>query len=82
MIIDFYKSLDQVLGLLRQRGRVIYRALKRQFNPNINPVPAVDILVDFTGIFPVPESFRRWAIILLVPLLPMFRVRGQPRQQR
>jgi len=29
--MDFYSVLDQVLALLRQRGRVSYRALKRQF---------------------------------------------------
>src|SRR5262249_49219040 len=31
-IMDFYAVLDQVLALLRQRGRVSYRALKRQFD--------------------------------------------------
>jgi class 3 adenylate cyclase len=30
--MDFYAVLDQVLASLRQRGRVSYRALKRQFN--------------------------------------------------
>jgi class 3 adenylate cyclase len=30
--MDFYAVLDQILGLLRQRGRVSYRALKRQFD--------------------------------------------------
>jgi hypothetical protein len=30
--MDFYAVLDQVLSLLRQRGRVTYRALKRQFH--------------------------------------------------
>src|SRR5262245_26188035 len=29
--MDFYAVLDQVLALLRQRGRVTYNALKRQF---------------------------------------------------
>src|SRR5262249_36592695 len=29
--MDFYSVLDQVLELLRQRGRVTYNALKRQF---------------------------------------------------
>ena len=29
--MDFYEVLDQVLELLRQRGRVSYQALKRQF---------------------------------------------------
>ena len=29
--MDFYELLDQVLDLLRQRGRVSYQALKRQF---------------------------------------------------
>ena len=31
-MMDFYMLLDQVLELLRQRGRMTYRALKRQFN--------------------------------------------------
>jgi hypothetical protein len=30
--MDFYAVLDQVLALLRQHGRVSYRALKRQFD--------------------------------------------------
>ena len=30
--MDFYAVLDQVLVLLRQRGRISYRALKRQFD--------------------------------------------------
>ena len=30
--MDFYEVVDDVLELLRQRGRVTYRALKRQFN--------------------------------------------------
>ena len=29
--MDFYAALDQAVGLLRQRGRVTYRALKIQF---------------------------------------------------
>src|SRR5215813_2989352 len=30
--MDFYAVLDEVFALLRQRGRVSYRALKRQFD--------------------------------------------------
>src|SRR5262244_3772280 len=30
--MDFYAILDQVIAVLRQRQRVTYRALKRQFN--------------------------------------------------
>src|SRR5687768_16904616 len=30
--MDFYEVLDQVLAILQSRGRVTYRALKRQFN--------------------------------------------------
>jgi class 3 adenylate cyclase/tetratricopeptide (TPR) repeat protein len=30
--MDFYEVLDQVIDLLRQRGRVSYQALKRQFD--------------------------------------------------
>ena len=29
--MGFYEVLDQVVALLRQRGRVTYRALKRAF---------------------------------------------------
>ena len=29
--MDFYAVLDQLIALLRQRGRVTYRALQRQF---------------------------------------------------
>jgi hypothetical protein len=39
---------------------------------NINHVPAVDIPVHFSGMFPVLEGFRRWAVLLLVSLLSMF----------
>ena len=41
--------------------------------PNIDHVPAIDILVDLAGMFPVLEGFRRWAVLLLVSLLSMFR---------
>jgi hypothetical protein len=30
--MDFLEVLDQVVDLLRQRGRLTYRTLKRQFN--------------------------------------------------
>ena len=30
--MDFYAILDQVIALLKQRGRASYRALKVQFN--------------------------------------------------
>jgi hypothetical protein len=30
--MGFYEVLDQVLDLLRHRGRVTYRALKREFH--------------------------------------------------
>jgi hypothetical protein len=30
--MDFYEVLDQVVDLLKQRERVTYRAIKRQFN--------------------------------------------------
>lgn len=34
--MEFYAVLDQVVELLRQRGRVTYRALKLQFNLDDN----------------------------------------------
>ena len=30
--MDFYDILDQVIDILRSRGRMSYRALKRQFD--------------------------------------------------
>ena len=30
--MNFYSVVDQAIALLRQRGRVTYRALKRQFD--------------------------------------------------
>ena len=30
--MGFYEVLDQAMALLRRRGRVTYRALKREFN--------------------------------------------------
>jgi hypothetical protein len=41
--------------------------------PNIDHVSTVNILVDFAGMFPVQEGFRRWTVLLLVSLLSMFR---------
>jgi hypothetical protein len=32
--MNFYSVVDQAIALLRQRGRVTYRALKRQFDLN------------------------------------------------
>jgi hypothetical protein len=32
--MDFYEVLDQIIDLLRHRGRVTYRALKLQFKLN------------------------------------------------
>ena len=34
--MEFYAVLDQVVELLRQRGRVTYRALKLQFDLDDN----------------------------------------------
>jgi hypothetical protein len=30
--MDFYEMVDRVVNLLQQRGRLTYRALKRQFD--------------------------------------------------
>ena len=35
-MMEFYAVLDQVVELLRQRGRVTYRALKLQFDLDDN----------------------------------------------
>jgi hypothetical protein len=40
---------------------------------NIDREPAIDILVDFAGIFPIPEGFRGWAVVLLVSFPSVFR---------
>ena len=39
--MDFYALLDQVVALLRSRGRVSYRALKLQFNLNDEAIEAL-----------------------------------------
>ena len=39
--MDFYALLDQVIALLRSRGRVSYRALKLQFNLNDEAIEAL-----------------------------------------
>ena len=38
--MDFYAVLDQAVDLLRQRGRVTYRALKLQFQLDGMATPA------------------------------------------
>ena len=40
--MNFYSVVDQAIALLRQRGRVTYRALKRQFDLDD------DVLADLT----------------------------------
>src|SRR5262249_17445008 len=45
--MEFYEVLDQVLDLLRQRGRVSYRALKVQFHLDDDYLAALkDELID------------------------------------
>ena len=39
--MDFYDILDQVIDLLKQRGRVSYRALKMQFDLSDDGVEAL-----------------------------------------
>ena len=39
--MDFYEVLDQVLDLLKQRGRVSYPALKVQFNLDDDHLEAI-----------------------------------------
>jgi len=54
---DFYTVLDQILALLRQRGRVSYRALKRQFD--LDDGTADDLKVEIIGgpaVFQGPEG--------------------------
>jgi hypothetical protein len=42
-------------------------------SPNIDRVPAVDILVDFARIFTILQCFCCWAVLLLVSFLSVFR---------
>jgi hypothetical protein len=45
--MEFYELLEQVLDLLRQRGRVSYRALKAQFHLDDDYLAALkDELID------------------------------------
>jgi hypothetical protein len=39
--MDFYEVLDQILDLLKQRGRVSYPALKAQFNLDDDHLEAI-----------------------------------------
>ena len=69
--MDFYEVLDQVLDLLRRRGRVSYRALKLQFDLDDDALEALKeeiiaaqrLAVDEAGtVFvwtgnPAPDSF-------------------------
>ena len=41
--MDFAAVLDQVVTLLRQRGRVNYRTLKRQLQPEDEAVDALQV---------------------------------------
>jgi len=46
--MDFYAVLDHTLDLLRQRGRVTYRALKLQIPPDlVVKLQAIDIIEVF-----------------------------------
>src|SRR5262249_39559897 len=71
LVMDFYEVVDQVLALLRQRGRVTYRALKLQFqldNEHLETlteelIEAQRVAADedgkvlvWTGATPVPNS--------------------------
>ena len=50
--MDFYEVLDQVLDLLRQRGRVAYRVLKLQFKLeafNFTNTPHLALPDNFVG---------------------------------
>jgi hypothetical protein len=47
--VDFVAVVDQAIALLRQRGRVTYRTLKRQFqaavaDPHVKEEEVVDVL--------------------------------------
>ena len=41
--------------------------------PHIDHVTAVDIVVDFAWMGLILEGFRRWAVVLLVSFLAVFR---------
>ena len=58
--MDFYAVLDQVLALLRQRGRVSYRALQRQFDLD---APALADLKDALLFAELVSSMRRGAAL-------------------
>ena len=55
-MMDFYAVLDQVLALLRQRGRVSYRALKRQFD--LDDAYLERIRISFLSISPSARPYR------------------------
>jgi hypothetical protein len=54
--MEFYALLDQVVALLRSRGRVSYRTLKLQFNLNDEAIAALKA----NSLWPSsPPSIRR-----------------------
>ena len=49
--MDFVAVVDQVITLLRQRGRVAYRTLKRQFQLDDEALEDLTVaLIDRTGL--------------------------------
>jgi hypothetical protein len=57
-MMDFYTVLDQVIDLLKQRGRVSYQALKLQFHLDDASLAALKEEILFTQPQAVDESGR------------------------
>ena len=60
--MDFYAVLDQVIALLRSRGRVSYRALKVQFNLDDE---ALEALKEELHLRATDGGGRGWARVLV-----------------
>jgi hypothetical protein len=52
--VDFVAVVDQVIALLRQRGRVAYRTLQRQFQ--LDDEALEDLKIELIGVPAVTEQ--------------------------
>jgi hypothetical protein len=79
--MDFYEGFDHVLALLRQRGRVSYRALKVQFHLDAEQLDALKEELLYTHQGDVEDDGRGlvWAGGVSVTPAPPPKV-GQPTQ--
>jgi hypothetical protein len=84
--MDFYSLLDEVMDLLRRRGRVTYRALKRQFHLDDEVLDdlkeeltkAQRVAVDDNGAQRVGRHARDFDPLLIQEMTSRSPLRGRP----